>query len=160
MEKARSLQQSGFHLHNSFGFWISRLSNLMKEEFNQQLEAYDVTWPQWMTLNVLHHQLARTPAQIADNIGVDRSAVTRLLDRLEAKGFIERVHEGLDRRSVTIFMTKAGEQLIEQLNSAAAEHQTRFLSELHPTELRAFKGNIQKLLRAGGVETLNLWKHV
>lgn len=39
--------------------------------------------PQWMILNVLHHQWAKTPTRVADNIGVDRSAVTWLLDRFE-----------------------------------------------------------------------------
>lgn len=151
---------SEFHLHNSFVFWINRLSGVMKEQFNQQLEEQDVTWPQWMILNVLHNHLADTPAQIADNIGVDRSAVTRLLDRLESKSLIQRVHDGLDRRSVKIFITEIGKALIADLNKAAEQHQTNFLNELHPTELRAFKTNLQKLLRAGGVETNNLWKHI
>jgi DNA-binding MarR family transcriptional regulator len=152
--------QADFHLHNSFGFWITRLANMMREQFNQQLQTQDVTWPQWMILNVLHHQLAKTPAQIADNIGVDRSAVTRLLDRLEAKGLVERLHDGLDRRSIKILVTPAGAELMAQLNQAAMQHQAFFLSELHPTELRVLKGNVQKLLRAGGVETLHLWKHI
>jgi DNA-binding MarR family transcriptional regulator len=136
--------QTDFHLHNSFVFWITRLSSVMKEQFNQQLQEQDVTWPQWMILNVLHHQLAKTPAQIADNIGVDRSAVTRLLDRC----------------SIKIHITETGQNLIAELNDAAVRHQEAFLRELHPTEMRAFKGNVQKLLRAGGVETAQAWRHM
>ncbi len=149
-----------FHLHNSFTFWIARLASAMKDSFNQQLAAWEVTYPQWMILNVLHHELANTPAQIADNIGVDRSAVTRLLDRLEVKNLIERVHDGLDRRSVKIFITRAGQDLMAELNGAADEHQRQFLAQLPPTELRAFKGNVQKLLRAGDIETSEFWRHV
>ena len=152
--------QADFHLHNSFVFWITRLSSVMKEQFNQQLQEQDVTWPQWMILNVLHHQLAKTPAHIADNIGVDRSAVTRLLDRLEAKSLIARVHDGLDRRSIKIHITETGQNLIAELNDAAVRHQEAFLRELHPTEMRAFKMNVQKLLRAGGVETAQVWRHM
>lgn len=152
--------QADFHLHNSFVFWITRLSSVMKEQFNQQLQEQDVTWPQWMILNVLHHQLAKTPAQIADNIGVDRSAVTRLLDRLEAKSLVERVHDGIDRRSIKIFITEVGKRLMVELNEAAVRHQEDFLRELHPTEMRAFKANVQKLLRAGGVETNQVWRHM
>jgi DNA-binding MarR family transcriptional regulator len=132
----------------------------MKEQFNQQLLAQDVTWPQWMILNVLHHHLAQTPAQIADSIGVDRSAVTRLLDRLEAKALVERVHDGLDRRSIKIFITATGQEMMTLMNEAAVRHQEQFLSELHPTELRALKGNVQKLLRAGGIETGLSWRHI
>jgi len=152
--------QRDFHLHNSFTFWIGRLANVMKDAFNQKLASWDVTYPQWMILNVLHHQLADTPAQIAENIGVDRSAVTRLLDRLEAKNLAERMHDGLDRRSVKILMTRQGAALMDELNEAAREHQQLFLSQMHPTELRAFKTNLQKLLRAGDVDTTNIWRHL
>lgn len=155
-----STSQRDFHLHNSFTFWISRLASAMKDTFNQQLATWDVTYPQWMILNVLHHELANTPAQIAENIGVDRSAVTRLLDRLEAKGLAERVHDGLDRRSVKIFITRQGQSLMDELNRAAREHQTLFLQQMHPTELRAFKTNVQKMLRAGDIETAHLWRHM
>lgn len=152
--------QRDFHLHNSFTFWIGRLASVMKDAFNQKLAKWDVTYPQWMILNVLHHELANTPAQIAENIGVDRSAVTRLLDRLEAKNLAERMHDGLDRRSVKILMTRQGTALMDELNDAAREHQQLFLSQMHPTELRAFKTNVQKLLRAGDIDTTTLWRHL
>lgn len=151
---------TGFHLHNSFTFWITRLASAMREAFNQELAEHQVSWPQWMILNVLFHQLAETPAQIADNIAVDRSAVTRLLDRLEHKALLERVHDGLDRRSVKVHLTAAGRALVDQLNSAAETHQNRFLNQLHPTELRAFKGNIQKMLRAVDIDAASLWRHL
>jgi len=151
---------TGFHLHNSFTFWITRLANAMREAFNQELAEHHISWPQWMILNVLFHELANTPAQIADNIAVDRSAVTRLLDRLEEKQWLERVHDGLDRRSVKIHLTPAGKSLVQQLNSAAETHQNRFLNQLHPTELRAFKGNIQKMLRAVDIDAATLWRHI
>lgn len=149
-----------FHLHNSFTFWIARLASAMREQFNQALAEHDVTWPQWMILNVLHHKLAITPAQIADNIGVDRSAVTRLVDRLEKKGMVVRSFDGLDRRSIQIVMTTEGRRLVAQINAAAKAHQDSFMSQLPSTECRGLKGNIQKLLRAGGVETSTLWRHV
>jgi len=149
-----------FQLHNSFTFWISRLASVMQEQFNKELDELDVTWPQWMVMNVLAHNLAETPAQIADNLGVDRSAVTRLVDRLEKKGLVNRLHDGLDRRSILIKLTKAGAAMVEELDSSAGEHQRKFLSQLHNTEYRAFKGNLQKMLRAGGVETSTTWMHV
>jgi len=149
-----------FHLHNSFTFWVTRLASAMREQFNHALAESDVTWPQWMILNVLHHGLAITPAQIADNIGVDRSAVTRLVDRLEKKGLVARSFDGIDRRSIQISMTSNGIQLVGSVNAAARAHQDAFLADLPSTECRGLKGNIQKLLRAGGIETSGLWRHV
>jgi len=149
-----------FLLHNSFTFWISRLASLLQEQFNQRLKNEEVTWPQWMVLNVLEQGLAQTPAAIADNIGIDRSAVTRLLDRLEKKSLVVREHDKLDRRSVNISITDGGKQVMGRLNQLAKEHQDYFLSSLHATEFRGLKGNVQKILRLGGVDSLLLWKQL
>lgn len=149
-----------FYIHNSFTFWISRLASLMQEQFNHQLKTLDVTWPQWMVLNVLNQALADTPAAIAQNIGVDRSAVTRLLDRLENKSLVRRHHDKLDRRSVKIEITEQGAQLMDELNQLARSHQDFFMSGLPNTEYRSFKGNIQKMLKLGGVDSANLWKQL
>ncbi len=151
-------KQQEFMLHNSYTFWISRLASLMQEQFNQQLKELDVTWPQWMVLNVLNQSLADTPAAIAENIGIDRSAVTRLLDRLEKKALVMREHDKLDRRSVNVFITDTGKNAMSRLNKLAREHQEHFLSSLHATEYRGLKGNLQKMLRLGGVDSLPLWK--
>src|SRR5690625_7266732 len=113
MMSAPAHTQRDFHLHNSCTFWIGRLANVMKDAFNQKLARWDVTYPQWMILNVLQHQLADTPAQIEEDIGVDRSAVTRLLDRLKEKNLEERIHEGLYHRSVKIMMNSKGEAMME-----------------------------------------------
>lgn len=149
-----------FMLHNSYTYWISRLASLMQEQFNQRLKQEEVTWPQWMVLNVLQQGLAKTPASIAENIGIDRSAVTRLLDRLEKKHLVLREHDKLDRRSVNVYITDTGKDLMGNLNQVAREHQEYFLSSLHATEYRHLKGNLQKLLRLGGVDSLPLWKQL
>ena len=148
-----------FQLHNSYTFWISRLASVMQDRFNKELETLDVTWHQWMVMNVLTHEMANTPANIAEQIGVDRSAITRLVDRLAKKGLVEREHDGLDRRSVKIHITSAGKLMVKHLDEAAERHQRVFLDELQNTEHRALKGNIQKLLKAGGIETALLWRH-
>lgn len=153
-------ETSEFLIHNSYTFWISRLANMMQDRFNQNLKSADVTWPQWMVLNVLNQDLANTPATIADNIGVDRSAVTRLLDRLERKTLVHREHDKLDRRSVKIRITDQGADLMAELNHKAKDHQEYFLSGLHNTEHRAFKVNIQKLLRIGGIDSSRFWKQM
>ena len=149
-----------FPIHNSYTFWISRLASLMQEKFNNMLKNQDVTWPQWMVLNVLNQKLAKTPATIAENLGIDRSAVTRLLDRLESKSLVVREHDKLDRRSVTIQMTEQGRQLMARVNESAREHQRQFLSGLHNTEFRSLKVNLQKMLKAGGIDSSQQWRQL
>ena len=149
-----------FQLNNSFAFWIHRLNSLFQEQFNHRLSQHDVTWQQWMLLNVLSRGEADTPAQVAATLGVDRSSVTRLLDRLELKHYVKREHDRLDRRSIRLHIMDKGHQLMAEINHLAHQHQEQFLSELHLTERRGFKKELQKLLKASGVDTSLAWQRI
>ncbi|MDO6745900.1 MarR family winged helix-turn-helix transcriptional regulator [Gilvimarinus sp. 1_MG-2023] len=146
--------------HNSLIYWVNRLASSMRETFNEALAEQSITWPQWLSLNVLAHGEADTPAQIADSIGIDRSAVTRLLDRLAEKELLTRVHDDGDRRCVRIALTALGESKMQQIDQLAMQHQQRFLAQLPATEVRVFKTHIQKLLREGGIESSRQWRNI
>ncbi len=148
-----------FQVSQSLTFWVSRLATTLQEQFNKDLEAFDITWPQWMLLNVLHHNASNTPAYVAQQLGIDRSAVTRLADRLEKKGLLVREHDTLDRRSIKLLITEPGKMILTMMDKAAAVHHQQFVSQLHATEYQAMKGSLQKLLKAGGVESAALWNH-
>lgn len=152
--------KADFKLQNSFAFWIHRLNNLLQDQFNALLKEYEVSWPQWMLLNVLSGSEANTPAVIAEQLGVDRSGVTRLLDRLEAKGYVEREHDKLDRRSVNLHITPKGKQLMSTINGLAYQHQEQFLEDLHLSERRGFKKELQKMLRTCGVDSQSMWQRI
>ncbi len=149
-----------FKLHNSFAFWIYRLNHVLQDAFNEQLKEHDITWPQWMVLNVLDEGIADTPAVIADHLGADRSGITRLLDRLELKEFVVREHDRLDRRSIKLKMTPEGKKVMAEINDKAHQHQQQFLSELHLSERRGFKKELQKMLKISGVDTTMLWQRI
>jgi DNA-binding MarR family transcriptional regulator len=153
------MTEKDFHLHNSYAFWISRLAHQMQERLNQQLKVHGLTWQQWAALNVMHHGLAKTPAQVAEQIGADRSTVTRMLDRLETQSLVAREHDGLDRRVVKLHLTPQAQQLIKSLNRLAEAHQAEFLAELPSTEYRGLRGSLVKMLRAGGLDIGALWRH-
>ena len=153
--------KSDFKLHNSFAFWIHRLNGVLQERFNQLLKVYEITWSQWMLVNLLDDSgESVTPALLAERLGVDRSGVTRLLDRLEKKAYIEREHDKLDRRSVKVRLTDKGSSLIAVMNQRAYQHQQQFLQDLHLSERRGFKKELQKMLRTMEVDTLTLWQQI
>jgi DNA-binding MarR family transcriptional regulator len=152
--------KADFQLQNSYAYWIYRLSNALQEQFNHLLKSYDITWPQWMLLNVLYGSKADTPAAFADQLGVDRSSITRLLDRLETKNYLKREHDKLDRRSVKIIITDKGIKAMDEINKLAYEHQQQFLAGLHLSERRGFKKELQKILKTSGIETLTTWTRI
>jgi len=144
-------------LYGSMVYWVGRLATLMQEDFNAHMNQHNVTWPQYMVLNAVYFEHAKTPAQIAHHIGVDRSAITRLVDRLEAKELVERSRESIDRRSINIVLTRKGRALMPRLIEDSIAHQKHYLDYLPEDKRGAFKDALKSLLRAAGQDVSNDW---
>src|SRR5690606_15115868 len=75
----------------------------------------DVTLTQYRTLIVL---TARGPQRVADlaaELAVQPSTITRLCDRLVARGLVTRQHGEADRRAVWVSLTRPGQRLVRRV---------------------------------------------
>jgi len=147
-----SSESSDMELHSSSIYWLGRLATQMQESFNGVVAEHDVSWAQWMVLNAVYFEKAKTPAQIAQHIGVDRSAITRLVDRLESKGLVIRSRENADRRSINIELTTKGRNLIPTLLDSAKTQEKQFIELLNDNEQKNFFRGLSVLLSATGNE--------
>ena len=84
-------------------------------------------------LDLLHIEGPTTPSYLASRIGLTTGAVTMLVDRLEQGGFVRRVPNPDDRRSVIIEALPAGSQelrpMFEPLARGMAELHDRYSAE-------------------------------
>jgi len=93
---------------------IYQIRRLMQagELFTKELnKAYQVSSPQLHCLLALHENGPLPPSRIARHIMVKSSTVTGIIDRLEQKGFVERLRNSPDRRVITIQLTETGKEL-------------------------------------------------
>jgi hypothetical protein len=87
---------------DSVGYLMRRVLNAMSQAVDGRLCKPDSpTYPQWLPLHKLHVRKAQTVAELARECMLDAGSMTRLLDRLEAKGLCRRV------RSVTRLLRTA-----------------------------------------------------
>lgn len=75
----------------------------------------DVTLPQFRALVVLVVRGPRRSTDIADDLQVNPSTATRMLDRLTRKGLVRRTRSAGDRRTVQVRATPAGHQIVRQV---------------------------------------------
>ncbi|BCJ49614.1 MarR family transcriptional regulator [Actinoplanes sp. NBRC 14428] len=75
----------------------------------------DITLPQFRTLVVLAVRGPQRSIDIAEELQVNPSTGTRMLDRLLRKGLVRRVRSTQDRRVVRVRLTPAGRQIVEQV---------------------------------------------
>jgi len=93
---------------------VVRLARDIRTALDQQFGVFGLTSQQAAVL--IHVHLGQsTPRRIADLVGTDTAGMTRLLDRLEAKGLLRRHPDGGDRRAVVVALTDDGSALIPHL---------------------------------------------
>lgn len=86
-------------------------------------------------------------SDLADRLALSRSGATRLIDRLEREGLVERVSCETDRRGQWAHLTEAG---VERLRGASPTHLRgigeHFLDRIPATELRALRATLNRVL--------------
>lgn len=91
-----------------------------------------------------------TPSQLADILLVTRGGMTKRIDRLEARGLVERLANGTDRRSLLVGLTERGRLLVDDLVARHTANESRLLAVLSPEERASLDGALRKLLVAIG----------
>ena len=81
---------------------------------DRQLAPFGVTAQQAALLLHVSRQQS-TPSQLMTTLGTDTAGMTKLADRLEVKGMIERHQNPQDRRSILIALTDNGQALVPRL---------------------------------------------
>ena len=84
-------------------------------------------------LDLLARQGGMRVGELAAQVGIDDATATRLVDRLEGVGVVERQREPGDRRATTVVLTPAGEEL---MNAVAAQRQLFFCDVLEALNQR------------------------
>jgi DNA-binding MarR family transcriptional regulator len=96
------------------GSLVHQIARDLATALDRQLAPFGVTAQQAALLLHAARQPA-SPSQLMTALGTDTAGMTKLADRLEAKGLIERHRNPQDRRSVLISLTGHGQALVPRL---------------------------------------------
>lgn len=136
-------------LHKHVGYWLRCLSNLVSSTFAERLAARDISVAQWVVLRTLYDKRDVTLNEAAEEVGVDKSSLSRMVERLVQKGLLIRA-EGNDRRSVGLSLTPSAMKLVPQLAKLADENDEQFFRSLPSKQRKEFLSTIKQLLEANG----------
>jgi len=134
----------------SVGFLLKRAHQSLLRSMDARMQKYDLTAMQWGPL-LLISKGHGTVAGCAREADIDSSAMTRMLDRLEAKGLLQRVRSEADRRVVNLELTPAGAELAKVIPlelSQVLNHHLRGFSE---SEFETLKNLLTRFERNGDV---------
>jgi DNA-binding MarR family transcriptional regulator len=108
-----------FTLTESVGYSITKARNLITSEMDAALKPLDITSPQMGILFSIRLGHATTPFELSKLLGIDTGLMTRLLDKLEEKGLVERSRSVEDRRVVNLALTQEGQAVAAQIPEIA-----------------------------------------
>jgi DNA-binding MarR family transcriptional regulator len=134
------------NLEEHTGFWLRKLSNHVSASFEHRLRPHDVSVANWVVLRTLYPHEALPLKDIVSRVGVDQGALSRMIERLVARGLVAQRESPASRREVSISLTNEGRRLVPKLASEADENDRAFFGRLTARERAAFDGSVKTLL--------------
>lgn len=141
-------------LEDHMGYWLRYVSNHVSHAFARKVDAQGVTVAEWVLLRQMFDTGAANPSQLAQDVGMTRGAVSKLVERLCQKKLAERLASGGDRRYQTVELTAAGTRLVPVLARLADENDREFFGHLEPEERTKLVNLLQDIVRRHGWKDL------
>jgi DNA-binding MarR family transcriptional regulator len=131
--------------HQRVSGLVFQIVRELRSTLDRGLAPFDVTTQQ-ATLLIRSASREATPHRLAAPLGTDTAGMTRLLDRLEAKGLLRRRSHPTDRRSIVIQLTADGEALVPHLTPVFESVTGLLLAGLSPEETDQLQTTLQRVL--------------
>ena len=135
-------------LEDHLGYWLRFVSNQVSGSFREGLANYDVTVAEWVVLRTISMHGSCTLNTVAEQIGVDNGATSRLVDKLNKKKLISRKTGVEDRRSLTLDLSDTGKKLLPKLVSLADRNDESFFGSLSKADKDHLKRIMKNLIEA------------
>ncbi|MGH8686455.1 MAG: MarR family winged helix-turn-helix transcriptional regulator [Burkholderiales bacterium] len=135
-----------FDHRETLGYLVGHLRRSLLESLEREFAPHGLTGPQAIVMFQLARGEANHAAEFCRILQHDPGAMTRLLDRLEKKGFVKRVRSAENRRTVRIELTPAGRDAVPGIGASAIVVFNRYLRGFSNTEARQLIGFLKRLL--------------
>ncbi len=137
-------------LEQHLGYWLRYVSNHVSHAFALKVADRGVTVAEWVVLRELYEGES-APSALADRLGMTRGAISKLADRLIAKGLIVRRASAGDRRFQTLALTRQGRALTPKLAALADENDEEFFAPLDRATRQAIETAMKEIVRRMGL---------
>lgn len=129
-------------------FLLAAASASASAGFHAQARAAGVKVPEWRALACLHDTDGQMITRLAALALMEQSAMTRVIERMEARGLVQRDGDRQDRRRVRVWLTGKGRACVTDLVALARQHEAEVLALLPDAEQALVKPLLGRLLAA------------
>ena len=110
---------ASFELDRHVFFWLTQVIGARDRELAQGLRDFGLRVPEWRCLAALYRSKGETRSlttgQLAELSTIDRTTLTRTVDRMQEAGWIERLADDADMRITRLALTASGKRMFERI---------------------------------------------
>jgi DNA-binding MarR family transcriptional regulator len=145
METITANEGAAPKLESHLGYWLRRVSNAVSGSFARALNEKQASVAEWVLLRELHKRGQTAPGELADSLGLTRGAVSKIVDKLDAKGWIQTDSKEGDSRFRLLSLTRAGRRRLPVLAEIADQNDERYFDCLSAREKSVLRELLIKL---------------
>lgn len=137
---------SPYFVDNYFLFLLAMASHSISAEFHEHLRQKSVRVSDWRILSCLSDREGLMITELATLALLEQPHVTKIVDRLQQEGLVEKRDDPEDRRRTRVHITARGRTFIDTLIADAKAHEARVLATLTRRERDVVHRILRKLL--------------
>lgn len=127
---------------------LIRSAFLTMAVLSRQAAAHDISLTQLRVLGILSDRRLKM-SELAEYLGLDRSTISGLVDRLETRGLLRRAPNATDGRSVDVFLTPYGDEAAERGARRINEAMAPYVADLSSADARRLTALLEQVLERG-----------
>ncbi|MBR0984708.1 MarR family winged helix-turn-helix transcriptional regulator [Bradyrhizobium liaoningense] len=116
------------------GYLFRRMQQIAVSIFMEECKAFDLTPVQYAALIAIHTHPGIDATRLSAVIAFDRSTLGSVIERLQAKDYVERKPAPEDKRIKLLHLTKSGAAILREIIPAVERAQARMLEPLKPAD--------------------------
>jgi flavin reductase (DIM6/NTAB) family NADH-FMN oxidoreductase RutF/DNA-binding MarR family transcriptional regulator len=145
LRRAPKLASNSF-ARNYLSYLLARASFNVSREFHARLKDWDLTVPEWRVLACLMDVEGLSVGELAAMALMKQPGLTKVLDRMERDGLLQRKSAAGDRRRVTLHLTARGRARVKPAQAAAMQHEAELLKQFSDDERATIKYALDLLI--------------
>jgi DNA-binding MarR family transcriptional regulator len=135
-----------FKLERHIFYLFGQIYGRRDQQLAKSLRPFGLSVPQWRVLAALVDLRTCTINRLSDLTVVDRTTLSRTLDRMERNGLVARKRVEADKRSYEMHLTAAGRAMFRRIWPVMSYHNARAIAGLSARELARLKSIIEKMI--------------
>ncbi|MGY8665664.1 MarR family transcriptional regulator [Bradyrhizobium sp. UFLA05-109] len=128
------------------GYLFRRMQQIAVSIFMEECKAFDLTPVQYAALVAIHTHPGIDATRLSAVIAFDRSTLGSVIERLQAKDYIERKPAPEDKRIKLLYPTKQGAEILKDIIPAVERAQARMLEPLKSADRKTLMTLLMQLV--------------